>query len=235
MAKVFNELGTSVPGANKLIVQAGYDAAAGGLFAGDLRSLKANQQRGASLWTIATADDGGDAFTDILVPLPSTAGLTAQQMIDIAATALGLVQAPSVAAVVATQSPIKQGPFTAVGIRRASDLLDAAARRLRCRWWIRDQQLHLGARGIADPTRPAIILVGPVVGAAPVPPGLPIVAPLTEDGSGIVQVTAFMDPNLVPGGQVVYNGTAFRIEAVVHSGETRSGGVWTSRITGRAL
>lgn len=225
MNKQFGELGATVPFVNKLIVQAGYDVAAAGLFRGDLRSFKTGVQRGPDVWTDIVADDGGDAVTDVLVPLPSTVGLTVQQQIDIATAAMGLVQSPSVAQVVGTQIPIVQGPFTAVGIRKASDLLDDAARRLGCRWYVRDDQLFLAFRGLPDPTRPAIVLTPQTV-----------ITPFAEDGSGLSTGTTFFDPNIVPGGQVVTPlGTTLRVEQVVHSGETRGAQVWGSRVTGRAL
>lgn len=217
-----------------MTILAGYDATFAGLFRGDLRSFSTGEQEGTSLWTRATADDGGDAYSDATLPsaLSSSAGLTAQEMIDTAAAVMKLGQSPSVAIVIAQTVPTKQGRFTAVVVGKASELMDAACRRLRCRWWIRDQQLFLGIRGQVDPSRKAVVLTPAT-----------LVAPLSEDGAGLVTLSTFMDPNIVPGGQVLNvpsfeRGelpTAFRVEAVVHSGETRGGSPWVSKITGRAL
>lgn len=217
--RVFSELGVG-----PLLVQGGYDAVLGGLFAGDLRSLTAPVQRGPALWVLAAGDDAGDRIADALVPINTTLGLTAGQMVTIAAAALGVAPGPTVAAVLATARPDAVLPFSAAGVRKASDLLDAACRRIGCRWWVRDLQLHLGRRGLVDPTRPAIILTEQN-----------ITAPLAEDGSGVVRVPAFFDPNMVPGSQVIYLGTAFKIESVTHSGETRGTRIWTSEIEARAL
>ena len=220
MNTVFSELGVGA----KMIVQGGYETGVGGLFTGDLRDFRTEIRRGPESWTQATADDGGDAISDTIVPVPSTAGLTAQNMADLASAAMGLVQSPSVAATIAASNPLAQGPYSATGVRTARDLLDAVARRCKCRWWVRDSQLFLGARGIADPSRPAILLTDAT-----------IVQPVSESGSGSVRVGCFFDPNIVPGGQVAYRATRIRVESVVHSGETRGGQVWTSQIVGRTL
>lgn len=232
-AKLMGVAFREIPAGQVVTVRAGYDALTAGVFTGTLRSLRPNVRRGPALMAYVEADDGGDAFRDTVVPLPTTAGLTAADMISVAAAALGVVQAPSVAAVVAGVVPVKQGPFTAAGVRKASDLLDAAARRLRARWWLRDGQLHMSRRGVSDPTRPAVLIAVPTPG--PTLPGVPVIEELTEDGSGLATCTTFFDPNIVPGGQVVYAGQAFRVERVIHSGQTRSAAPWASRIVGRTL
>lgn len=215
-------------------LRAGYDAALAGLFTGTLRSFRPNVRMGPALWTYAEADDGGDLYQNAIVSLPTTAGLTALDQINLACAVLKIVTSDSVATVVAGANLTAQGPFSASGVRMAFELLDVAARRLRARWWIRDGQLHMGRRGIPDPTRPAVVIAAPIPGGATFP-GVPVIEPLTEDGSGVCTVTTFFDPNIVPGGQVVYAGQSLRVERVIHSGGTRSPSPWASQITGRTL
>lgn len=216
-------------------VQLGYDAVPIFAFSGVLESFTDSTRRGEALWTLATAGDGADAFDDVALPpaLNSNVGLTPQQQIDIAIAALGIAPGPSVPIVVAGANPLAQGPFSASGVRRATDLLDAACLTLRCRWWIRDRQLHMARKGLPDPTRPAIIIAPQQPG--PRLPGVPLVEPVTFGGGGIMHAATFLEPNMVPGGQVSYQGGLFRIEHVVHSAETRSSTPWISRIVGRAL
>jgi hypothetical protein len=146
---------------------------------------------------------------------------------------LGLVKAPSVAKVVAGASPIKQSPFTAVGVRLCTDLLDEACRTLRCRWWVRDGMLRMSRFSVPEPGSLAIVIAGS--GPGPAQPGVPLVSEPTFGGGGLIQCSTFMDPGFVPGGQAVYFGSAFRVESVVHSLETRSLSPWTSTVVGRML
>jgi hypothetical protein len=218
MAAIFSATGESA-----VEIQAGYDRTRAGLFRGDLRNFSGPKRVGPSEIVRLTADDGGNAFTDVIIRRISNAGMTASEMIDTAATAMQIVLGPSVAKVLAASDPGRQGPYTAVFTGRASELLDAACRRIRARWWIRDGQLVLGHRGLPDSSRKAVV----------VPPGAIVSGPSTQ-GSGLSEAVVFLDPNIVPGSQVVLGSLRLRVEAVVYSGETR-GGIWTAQIVGRKL
>lgn len=232
-AKLMGAAFREVPIGQVVTVQAGYDALTAGLFTGTLRSFRPNVRRGPALLTYAEADDGGEAYSEAVIQLPaSTAGLTSAEMVRIAAVGLQVVVHPDTDAVIAGGTAAAQGPFSAAGVRKAADLMDAAARRLRARWWIRDGQLFM-ARRVLPSSRPAVIIAVPTPG--PTMPGVPVIEELTEDGSGIATCTTFFDPNIVPGGQVRYAGQSFRVERVVHSGETRGASPWSSRIVGRSL
>ncbi|MEC9048881.1 MAG: hypothetical protein VYA51_12795 [Planctomycetota bacterium] len=231
MGQVFRE--TRVGQA--VTVQLGYDVIPVAAFSGLLETFDDNVPQGPALWTHATAGDAADIFDDVKLPpgLSSNVGLTPLEQINIAMAAMGILPGPSVAPVVAGASPLAQGPFSASGVRRASDLLDAACLTLRCRWWVRDRQLHLARNGLPDPSRLAVIIAPMQPG--PRMPGVPLVAPPSFGGGGIMNCTTFMDPTIVPGGQVSYQGGLFRVEHVIHSAETRSTSPWTSSIVGRAL
>lgn len=221
MAALFNTLGTST-----LQLRGGYSGALAGIFTGDVRSFRGPVREGGDTWAHIMADDGGDAISNTIVRIPSpaasTLGLTAQQMIEVAAAAMSLTLDPSVAAVVSASDPTTQGPYTAVQTSRAVDLLDAACRRIRARWWVRDGKILLGRKGVV-PAK-----------ATRIPNGAVIQEPATA-GSGLMRAVVFFDPNLVPGGQAVIGTQAFRIESAAHAGETNSAQVWTSDIVGRAL
>jgi len=223
MNRAFSELGTSAPEVTTVTARAGYKDVLGGLFKGNLRSFRTQVQRRSSVWSVAEADDGGDVFTDVQLRLPPTIASAASTMITAAASAMSLTLSPSVGAVLST-SIYANTPFTSTGSSSAAELLDAAARRLRARWWIRDGQVHMAQRGVVDPTRPSVVISERI-----------LVGPAEEDGSGIFRLRVFMDPNVVPGGQVTFRATALRVEHVVHSGETRGTSPWTSVITGRVL
>ena len=228
MGRVFRE--TSA--AQIVNVQLGYDAIPTNAFTGRLESFQDVVPRGQSTWTFALAGDGADAWdTDKLVPAKAALAPISTQ-IEGAMAVLGLVPSPTVAPVLAGGNPAAAGPFTESGVRTAADLLDTACRTLRCRWWIRDGMLWLSRNGVPNPG-PAIVLAPNVPG--PRLPGTPLVEPVAYGGSGLIQCTTFLEPALVPGGQVVYEGGAFRVEHVVHSAETRSAAPWVSRIIGRAL
>lgn len=232
MGQIFRELPT-LP-TNIVNVQLGYDAIPQNAFTGRMESFLDAQRSGPSIWTHITAGDGADAFdTNKLVPAVSTAGLTAENMIDVALAVLTpIVRGPSVPLVIAGATPIAQGPFSASGVRTATDLLDEAARMLRCRWWIRDGMLHLARNGLPSP-EPAIIIAPDQPG--PRFPGVPLVESVTFGGGGLMQCATFLDPGIVPGRAISYQGGQFRVEHVVHSLETRSPAPWVSRIVGRAL
>lgn len=172
----------------------------------------------------ATADDGGATLADVPVRI-SNALMTSVQMVEVAATLLGLLVHPSARIVLAAANPAQQLPFTSVMIGHATELLDAACRRMRCRWWTRDRQLFLLARrGIVDAARPAVVILPQTQ-----------TSPLSAKGGGLYDVGSLFDPNIVPGSQVFVDARYLRVESVVHSGETIGGEVWTSAITGRTL
>lgn len=215
----------------QLRILAGYDATPIGLFAGDLRKFTSRRVSGPDVFTDAVADDGGNAVADVVIPpyARSTTGRTPTDLINTALTlinssgkSLPIVLAPPAADIMAAGDQ-SRSYYSAVTIGKVTDLLDEAARRLYCRWRIRDSQLHLSALNRSDRNRPALVL-------------LPqnIVGDISFGGSGEIEVPVLMDPNIVPGGQVSYLNSAFRVENVVHSGATR-GGLWTSAIRGRAL
>lgn len=229
MGQVFRE--TSL--GQIVTVQLGYDAVAVSAFTGRLEAFSPSQPNGPALWTHAEAGDAPDEFENIRIPIQSTTSLTASNMVDLGIAALGLLPGPSVAPTVAGAALVAATPFDAVGVRQATDLLDEAARILRCRWWMRDGMVHMSRNGIPDPSRLAIIIAPS--GPGPVFPGVPLIAQPRFGGGGLIEVPTFMEPDFVPGGQAVYLGTTFRIEHVVHSIETRGAAPWSSTVVGRAL
>ena len=222
MQQIWSELGRAT-----LEIATGYDNVIKRLFLGDVRSLRASVVERPEIMTIASADDGGDAITDATIPsgLSSTAAISAKQMIDLALAVMNaaattpIVASPSVAAALAAVRPEATTLFyTAVSVGKATDLLNEAARTLGVRWWIRDAQLFMVARR------------APVDGFAIVLPRTHWLSEPDEDGAGLVRVATFLDPNLVPGRQVVLVGRdvpgvqePFRIEAAEYSGDTRGG------------
>jgi len=214
-------------------VQLGYDSFPVACFTGFLESFRANVPNGPALWTHATAGDAPTEFENAKLPPMSTAGLTPADMIAQAIARLGLIAHPTVAAVVAGANPVAQSPFTAVGVRLATDLLDEACRTLRCRWWVRDGMVHMSRNGLPDPAALAVVIAPNAPG--PAFPGVPLVSEPTFGGGGLISATTFLDPGFVPGGQAVYQGVRWRVEHVIHSLETRSTNPWTSQIVGRTL
>ncbi len=217
MGAVFQATGKS-----PLLLRFGYDLVTGGLFAGDVRKFVSQRRSNADVWTDADADDGGDGYSSVVLRI-SNVGMTAQNMIEVAAAAMGLIVSPAALETIAATDVGKQGPYTSVMTAAAHELIDAACRRLRCRWWIRDGQVFLAALGQPDRTRPAV-LVTPQT----------LVGDVATGGSGEIAMPVMLDPNIVPGGQVSYLTTLFRVEKVVHSGGSR-GVLCTSAIEGRAL
>jgi hypothetical protein len=224
---------SDLPLGRVVTLQVGYDAVPISAFKGLLETFTDQIPRGPALWTIGTAGDGADAFdTDKLVPASS--GLAPlQTQLDGAAAILGLLVHPSADAVVAGVNPSAVGPFSVSGVRTCADLLDNIARTCRARWWIRDGQIFMARNGVPVPGAPAVIIAPMQPG--PRLPGAPLVEPVTIGGGGVLNAATLLDPLIVPGGQVSYQGGIFRVETVVHSGETRSAAPWTSRIVGRAL
>lgn len=209
-------------GLSPLVVLGGYDGIGAGLFAGDVRSFSSARRAGPDLWTDVIADDAGDAYADVPLRV-STVAMTAAQMIAVAATAMQLGQAPSVAEVLSRSDYTKQGPYTAVMVGKAHELIDAACRRIKARWWVRDKQIHLASLGLPSQASKAVLLTPQTVVGEP-----------AFKGSGQISLPTLFDPNIVPGGQVSYLGTLFRVERVVHTGQTR-GGLWTSAVEGNAV
>ena len=218
MGARFNDLGKS-----ELVIQAGYDSITPGLFTGDIRTFRQNQPQGADLVTMITADDGGDAYSDVTYQL-SNAGMTALEMFTVATELMDLTIHPSALAIINASNPLRQGAYTAVGVGKASELLTAAARRIRARWWIRDGQLFLGHLGLPDLARPAVLITEDILINNP-----------TTDGSGLTTLRFFMNPNVVPGSQVSHRARLFRVESCMHAGETRSGSILATTATGRVL
>lgn len=212
-------------GKSKLNLRLGYDGVTAGVFAGDVRKFVSQRRAGADTWTDADADDGGDAVANARLPdaLKCSAKLTAENMVDIAAGVMELIVPPQTYAVIRSTNVQAQGEYTCVATSMATDLLDAAARRVKCRWWIRDGQLFFTQLGLADKSRPAIQITPQT-----------LVGDIGSGGVGMQTLPVMFDPNIVQGGQVAYLGTLFRVEQVVHSGSTR-GGLWTSVVEGRAL
>jgi hypothetical protein len=211
-------------GRSTLTIQAGYDGLTAGLFTGDVRQFMSARRDGPDVWTTATANDGGDAVSDITLHIQTgTLGLTAEDMVRGAAKAMKLTIHPSALSVLAQSDPSRTGPYSFVHVGKASDLLTAAAQRIRARWWIRDSQIFLGWRGQPDASRPAVLIKDAALVSEP-----------SMDGSGLATFEVFLDPNIVPGSQVSRKGVLYRVEEVSHQGDTR-GGVWTSVVTGRAL
>lgn len=211
-------------GAAQLQLRAGYDAVLVGVFAGDVRTFVSQRRLGSDVATEVEADDGGGTYTDAIIrPAISNVGQTAEQSIQIAATYMGLIVSPQATQVIAATEPGKAGPYTAVATGKASELMDAACRRIGCRWYVRDAQLFLLRLGAPDSSRPAVLVTD-----------RSLVGDVATGGSGEVSMPVMFDPNIVPGGQVSYRTTAFRVERVVHSGSTR-GTLWVSRVEGRAL
>lgn len=211
-------------GTSKISVRFGYDGILGGLFVGDVRDFVSQRRAGDDVWTDATADDGGQSYSDAVIrPPQSNVAQTAEQTIRIAAAYMELIVSPQAEAVIAATEPGPAGPYTSVFSGKASELMDAVCRRINCRWWIRDTQLFLTRLGAPDSTRPAV-LVFPQV----------LVGDVSTGGSGEIALPMFCDPNVVPGGQVSYLGTRFRVERVVHSGASRNA-LCVSMVNGRAL
>jgi len=213
----------SVLGQSLITLAGGYDALIVGMFAGDLRRYQPAQRSGADVWTRITADDAGDAYSEVRSPLVSTVAQTAAELIALAVAVMDLIPAPSVAQVLATSEATKIGQFSAVHVGLAHELLDVAARRIDCRWWIRNRQLHFARLGLVESGLPAIII----------PPEAVIGEPQIG-GSGTLRLPALYDPNVVPGGPIVYLGARARVERVIHAGQTRAG-VWSSMIDGRFI
>jgi hypothetical protein len=232
MQTVWSELGKA-----KLLIASGYDGVTAQLFAGDVRTLKASVRIGPEWATTVTGDDGGDALADATITV-STAGLNAQNMIDLALAALTLadpvspiVAHPSVAATIASATPGSTTLFYgSVSVGKAKDLLDEAARTLGARWWIRDGQLFMLRRRAPVPG-PAILL-----------PRTHWLDEPSEDGNGLISVSTYLDPNITPGCQIMLVGRtaladreACRVEACEYTGDNDSASPFRCDLEARRL
>jgi hypothetical protein len=215
------------PPSQQLSLAVGYDETTMGLFTGDIRELQ-TRKSGVDQVTTVVADDGGDAFTDVPIRLTS-AGLTPQNMVDVAVAAMQLAIDPSVAQILATSSPQAVSPYTAVVIGRASDLLNEVTRRIGARWWIKDKTLHMARRGQA----------AQVAGMAVVIKSDMLMSEIEREGPDLVRFTSMLDPNITPGGQVALSGGLsrsgpkyYRVEAASYQGDTM-GAMWRATVIGR--
>jgi hypothetical protein len=233
---------SDLPLGRDVTLQVGYDAAPVFLFGGVnkrgeptglLESFVDQVPRGPSLWTLGTAGDGADAYDTDKLADPKSGYAPLETQLKEVLEILGLIEHPSTTAVIAGRNPSAQSVFAVSGVQTCTDLLDNIARTCRARWWIRDGQLFMARNGLPVPGSPAVIIAPMQPG--PRFPGAPLVEPVTVGGGGVINATTFLDPRIAPGGQVSYQGGIFRVESVVHSGETRSAAPWTSRIVGRAL
>jgi len=224
---------SDLPLGRAVTLQLGYDAVPISAFTGLLETFVDQIPRGPALWAVGTAGDGADAYETDKIVSAKSGFAPLQTQLDEAAAVLGVLVHPSAQAVVGGVNPSAQGPFSASGVRTAADVLDNVARTCRARWWIRDGQLFMARNGLPVPGAPAVVIAPMQPG--PRFPGAPLVEPVTIGAGGELRATTFLDPLIVPGGQVSYQGGIFRVDAVVHSGETRSAAPWTSRIVGRAL
>lgn len=240
MQALFGETGRSV-----LTIAAGFEGVTIPVFRGDVRKMRATDRDGGDFVTRAWADDAGDAIAEARIPaaLSSTAGLTAQQMIDVAlacfaapqGTFPGAVIAPdaSVGQAIATATPGATTTFYAsVQVGKARDLLDEAARTLGVRWWIRDNQLFMARRGLP---------VGAPALASVLLPDHLLEEP-SDDGSGLTRIVAMFDPNIQPGLQVNLVGRVapgvtetFRAEACEYAGDVESSAPWSVTIDARSF
>lgn len=206
IAATFAEVGFA-----PLTIAVGYEGVPGALFLGDIRKMDVATFARAGVPLTATADDTGDALASATINI-STLGFTVQNMIDAAILAFAqpilnpstgkmlspgttVVPHSSVAAMIGSAQPAAVTTvYTAVHVGNATDLLDEAARLLQCRWWIRDRQLYMARAGL------------PIDGLAVLLPRTHWLDEPTEEGAGIVRVSTFLDPNLLPGRQVTLSG-----------------------------
>jgi len=230
----FSELGRS-----RVLLFGGYGSTTARLFGGDVRSMQAHRREGPDYALVMSADDAGDSLAELTVSY-GTAGLTADNMIDIAIAAINtgdptrgvapypLARHPSVATVVAAAGPAAAGnPFSGVHAGKVTELFDEAARILKARWWIADGLFYMAARKL------------PTDGLAIVLRSTQWLSEPQDDANGVMKVAVLFDPNLVPGRQVqlvdqraqlrFIEPTPYRVEAVTHSGDTRSG-PWSSEL-----
>lgn len=253
LAATFAELGFG-----KVTLDVGYDRVLGSLFIGDIRRLQASTFAHADVPVIIVGDDAGDALANATLPptLASTLGFKARDMITAAILAFAqpvlnpstgrvispgtvIIEDASVGNILATATPAAVSTvYTFVSVGTARDLLDEAARLLKCRWWIRDSTLYMARAAL------------PIDGLAFQLPRTHWLTEPAELGDGLIQVDTFLDPNLLPGRQVQLVGRnspppriatklglppvgveQFRIEAATYSGDTHGDSPWRASLT----
>lgn len=217
-----------------VLLQAGYGAVVSSLFRGNVRRMLPHVRQGPDYATIIAADDAGDAISDLTVSY-TTAGWTAVDMIAVAVARISagdplqqidpypLAQHPSVSACIAAVGLPAARLYTGVHAGKVTQLLDEAARILRCRWWIANNLLYMAQRGL--PTHaPALAVVLPRKTWLGEP---------TPMEKGLVRVPVLFDPLLEPGRFVQLIGRTapgvpemFRCDAVDTSGDTRVASPW---------
>lgn len=237
MVTAFHELGT-VP----VTLAAGYGAFTSTLFRGDARTMRPHERNGADYALVVTADDGGDAISDLTVSY-STAGWSVQNMIDVAIARLAqgdplnsiapyaLAPHPSVATAMGQVSPgALTRVYTGVHAGKVRDLLDEAARIVGCRWWIADGLLYFAKRRLPLPDD-AVAIDRRTFLSEPQP-----------DADGLMHAEALFDPNIIPGRTVLLVGRVlpgvpepFRCEHVEIAGDTRGASPWRSTMTLRSI
>ena len=234
--QAFFDLSGSAP----LILSVGYGGVLTQLFSGSVRSMTARVALLPDVLTRFVADDGGDAMAEARAP-SSTIGLSPINMVDVAIVAMNalpttivpIVAHPSVAATFALSTVAQQAQvYTAVSIGRAWDLVVEAARAMGARAWIRDGQIHMTKRGLPSDQ----------VGLGVLLPRSHWLTEPEHDGAGVVKISAYMDPSLVPGRIVTIVGRTapasaelHRIEVAEYSGDTGGGSPWAVNLTLKAI
>lgn len=239
ISSAFSELGVSA-----VQLSLGFDGIIRPFFRGDMRQIADDQASGGDSAFVIEADDGGESIEDVTVRL-STRGMTPSIMVDVALAFIAqggavarvpplpgrvIVKDPSVNAFLAA-TPQAAQIYTAVSIGKASDLITQAARIAGCRWWIRDDTLFFGKLGL--PTTPQLATVldtNSILGRPSI------------DGSGLIRVSAILNPNIVPGGQIALRDRVapgsienFRVEHGLYEGDTEGDTPWSVQVTGRRL
>lgn len=225
MALKYQTTGTAL-----VTIAAGYGAVTSTLFRGDTRTMRSHVIDGADWRFEVSADDGGDALSDLTVSY-YTAGWTVQNMIDVAIKRLALgdplhgidpypvtPHSSVMKAIDNVQPGVLARMYTGAHAGKVSDLLDEAARILGVRWWIANNVLYMAARR------------APVDGMQVVLDRRTWLDLPQECGEGLVKLSAMFNPDLIPGRFVQVVGRVlpgvpepFRCDAVEISGDTRSG------------
>jgi len=237
MLTLFAEIGRA-----PMTLAIGYDGITGLAFTGDIRSMRLDRSQ-LDHALVMTADDGGDAIADAVLPAEfvSTAGASARRQITAAVLVMSaeiakngrppIVEHPSVAAAVAgTSVAASTLIYTAVRVGTASDLLNEAARLLGVRWWLRDGMLFMAARGIPTDHR-AVLL-----------PRAHWLDTPSEDAEGLMHVKTFADPNITPGRMIAIQGRLsigevdwLRVETTDVAGDTEGSTPWSTTCVCRRL
>lgn len=227
-----------------ITLAAGYGAFTSTLFRGDARTMRTHERSGADYALVVTADDGGDAISDLTVAY-STAGWTVEIIIQVALARLAAgdpianiapypvePDASVQVAINAIQPGARTRVYTGVHAGKVRDLLDEAARILQCRWWIADNVLYMAKRQLPLATVTDAI-------------GFDRRTWLSEpqpDADGIVRADVMFDPNALPGRTVALIGRVapgvpepYRVEQVEITGDTRGASPWRSALVLRSI